>query len=52
MKENMLQSQFDTLEEPEEALVLDMSMSLHDMLDTILMIATNKEEAEKMLLQR
>jgi gluconokinase len=37
MKENLLQSQFDTLEEPEEALVLDMSMSLHEMLDTILM---------------
>jgi len=37
MKENLLQSQFETLEEPEAALVLDVSMSLHDMLDTILM---------------
>jgi gluconokinase len=36
MKPNMLQSQFDTLEEPAEALVLDVSLPLDEMLGTIL----------------
>jgi gluconokinase len=36
MKSNMLQSQFDTLEEPQEALVLDVSLPLEEMLGTIL----------------
>ena len=36
MKSNMLQSQFNTLEEPQEALVLDVSMPLEEMLGTIL----------------
>lgn len=35
MKENMLQSQFNALEEPEDALVLNISMPFHDMLDTV-----------------
>ncbi len=35
MKENMLQSQFDTLEEPAEALILDVRMPLDQMLDRI-----------------
>ncbi len=35
MKAEMLQSQFDTLEEPDNALVLDASMPLQDMLATI-----------------
>jgi gluconokinase len=36
MKSNMLQSQFDTLEEPADALVLDVSLPLDEMLGTIL----------------
>ena len=36
MKSNMLQSQFETLEEPDNALVLNSTMSLDEMLDTIL----------------
>jgi gluconokinase len=36
MKENLLQSQFEALEEPGDGLTLDISMSLHDMLDKIL----------------
>ena len=36
MKSNMLQSQFDTLEEPQNALVLDIGLPLEAMLDTIL----------------
>lgn len=36
MKPNMLQSQFDTLEEPADALVLDVSLPLDEMLGTIL----------------
>ena len=35
MKENMLQSQFEALEEPEEAIILDVVMPLDQMLDTI-----------------
>ena len=35
LKENLLQSQFEALEEPRDALVLDISMPLHVMLDTI-----------------
>jgi gluconokinase len=35
MKENMLQSQFDALEEPEDAVVLDIGMSMDQVLDTI-----------------
>lgn len=35
MKENLLQSQFEALEEPEEAILLDVSMPLGQMLDTI-----------------
>jgi len=36
MKSNMLQSQFETLEEPDDALDLDITMPLDEMLDTIL----------------
>ena len=36
MKSHMLQSQFNALEEPQDALVLDVSMPLEEMLDTIL----------------
>ena len=36
MKSNMLQSQFDTLEEPQDALVLDIAQPIEEMLDTIL----------------
>ncbi len=35
MKDNLLRSQFDALEEPEDAIVLDVSMPLGKMLDTI-----------------
>jgi gluconokinase len=35
MKSNMLQSQFDSLEEPENALVLDIHLPLETMLDII-----------------
>lgn len=35
MKPDMLQSQFSTLEEPQDALVLDVAMPLESMLDTI-----------------
>jgi gluconokinase len=35
MKENLLQSQFDALEEPQKAVVLDVSMPIGKMLDTI-----------------
>lgn len=35
MKDNLLQSQFDALEEPVGALVLDISLSFRDMLDAI-----------------
>lgn len=35
MKPDMLQSQFSTLEEPQDALVLDIAMPLESMLDTI-----------------
>jgi gluconokinase len=35
MKENLLRSQFDALEEPEKAVILDVSMPLSKMLDTI-----------------
>ncbi len=35
MKENMLRSQFETLEEPQGAVILDISLSLDQMLDTI-----------------
>ncbi len=35
MKENMLQSQFAALEEPEEAVILEIGMPLDRMLDTI-----------------
>ncbi len=35
MKPEMLQSQFDVLEEPKDAIVLDVSMSLKEMIDTI-----------------
>jgi gluconokinase len=37
MKPQMLQSQFDILEEPKDAVVLDMEMLVKDMLDTITM---------------
>jgi gluconokinase len=36
MKSNMLRSQFETLEEPQDALVLDVSLPLDEMLGTIL----------------
>ena len=35
MKPEMLQSQFDALEEPEDAIVLDVKMSVEEMIDTI-----------------
>ncbi|MGZ9164579.1 MAG: gluconokinase [Anaerolineales bacterium] len=35
MKPEMLQSQFDALEEPKDAIVLDAKMSVKDMIDTI-----------------
>lgn len=35
MKPEMLQSQFDALEEPEAAIVLDVKMSVKDMINTI-----------------
>jgi len=35
MKEHMLQSQFNTLEEPENALVLDVSLTVSKMLESI-----------------
>lgn len=35
MKENLLTSQFDALEEPEEALVLDADLSIPEMIETI-----------------
>jgi gluconokinase len=37
MKDNLLRSQFDALEEPEEAVVLDISLPADKMLETILM---------------
>lgn len=36
MKPEMLQSQFDALEEPKNAIVLDVKMSVKDMIDTII----------------
>lgn len=36
MKESLLRSQFEALEEPSDALILDVSMPVHVMLDTIL----------------
>jgi gluconokinase len=36
MKEGLLRSQFEALEEPQDALVLDVSMPVHAMVDTIL----------------
>ena len=36
MKETLLQSQFEALEEPRDALILDVSMPVHVMLDTIM----------------
>jgi gluconokinase len=38
MKPEMLQSQFDALQEPQNALILDASMNLEDMLDRIMKI--------------
>lgn len=35
MKENLLQSQFDALEEPGDALILDISMPIRAMLDAV-----------------
>ena len=35
MKPEMLQSQFDALQEPQDAIVLDVNMSVKDMIDTI-----------------
>jgi gluconokinase len=37
IKDNLLQSQFDALEEPENAVVLDVSMPAGKMLETMLM---------------
>lgn len=36
MKPEMLQSQFDALQEPQEAIVLDVNMPVKDMVDTII----------------
>ena len=36
MKPEMLRSQFDVLEEPKDAVVLDVGMSLEEMIDTII----------------
>ena len=35
MKPEMLKSQFETLEEPKDALILDVSLSLNEMLDLV-----------------
>ena len=47
MKEQLLQSQFDALEEPESAIVLDVSMPLGKMLDTISMRYPNLDRSAK-----
>ena len=41
MKENLLRSQFDALEEPENAIILDVSMPPGKMLDTIFRLYPN-----------
>jgi gluconokinase len=47
MKEDLLQSQFDALEEPEEAVVLDISMPINKMLYTILSSYPTLERSKK-----
>ncbi len=47
MKENLLQSQFDALEEPENAIILDVSMPPGKMLDTIFMRYPNLDRSAK-----
>jgi gluconokinase len=47
MKENLLKSQFDTLEEPEDAVVLDVTMPLGKMLDTIFVRYPNLDRSAK-----
>jgi gluconokinase len=47
MKENLLQSQFDALEEPKNAIFLDVSMPPGKMLDTIFMRYPNLDRSAK-----
>jgi hypothetical protein len=47
MKENLLQSRFDELEEPEDVFVPDASMPLGKMLDTIFMRYPTLERSVK-----
>ena len=47
MKEKLLQSQFDTLEEPGDAVVLDVIMPIGKMLDTIFMRYPNLDRSAK-----
>jgi gluconokinase len=47
MKEDLLQSQFDALEEPEEAVVLDISMPINKMLYKILSSYPTLERSKK-----
>jgi len=47
MKENLLKSQFDTLEEPGDAVVLDVNMPPGKMLDTIFMRYPNLDRSAK-----
>lgn len=47
MRPQMLQSQLEALEEPQNALILDVSMSLDDMLDTIMSKYLTQERSSK-----
>jgi gluconokinase len=47
MRENLLQSQFDALEEPGDAVVLDVGMPLGKMLDTIFIRYPSLERSVK-----
>lgn len=47
MKENLLRSQFDALEEPNNAIILEVSMPLGKMLDTIFMRYPNLDRSAK-----
>ena len=47
MKDSLLQSQFDALEEPENAIFLDVSMPLGKMLDTIFLRYPNLNRSAK-----
>jgi gluconate kinase len=47
-KSSLLQSQFEALEEPQYALVLEASMQLSDMLDTIMTKFFSPERSSKL----